>query len=467
MKVATFLQDKFQLYHPGRIAAAIIACVATLGPPGLMAFIIHRYSVNVPLGDEWDTLPLVLADRQGRLDFASLWAPHNEHRLLLVNIISVLTARLTEYNVVANVWCGFAFELLALVIVWRILKITLTGGDGVLVRPLTAYASLLMFWTVSWANWMWGISSVEFLSGVFWAAVAVWALAEWPRRWLGFFAAFGAAILGACTAAAGFPLFLIVAVALFASRRDGKSLAQFAVFAALSAIFLVLFFRGWKPLYSFSGGQPLWRSALQAAGYMLTYLGSPFTTRFGWKASLPLGFLGLGWFVICIWRALRSSSNLAGFLTPWMFLGAYAILNAALTAYGRLHFGLEQATSTRYTSIAVLFWIATGVISAVLVRRWAGQPASRRAVFAVSGIVMALYGAAYAISYYRALPNIQGESLGLQRCRDAVLNYRTAPNDILQRLHPSPKKVRDEAKELESAHIGPFAHTPPMDSTFQ
>jgi hypothetical protein len=455
----------------GRVIPAILAFVAIVIPPALMAVIIHRYAVNVPYSDEWDTLWLVLADRQGRLDFASLWAQHNEHRLLTVNVVSVLSARLTDYNMVANVYCGYVFELLALVLVWRILVITLRGADLVLIRPLTVYASLLLFWAVAMENWMWGISAVEFLSSVFWATAVVWALAEWPGQWLGLVVAFSSAILGICTSGNGFPLLLIIAVALVANGR-GKTLpwGQLVAFVVLAGIFVAFFFRGWTPIFNFSADQPKWKSVLETGAYALTYIGSPFVTRFGWKVAMPMGLLGLLWFLICLWRVFRNTSNsntpslniptLAGRTIPWALLALYVIVNAELTGYGRLRFGLGQATSSRYRSIATLFWISIGVISAVLVRRWLQEPALRRAVLIASVVVITGLGGAYADSYYKGVHNIQVFSWFRHYDLGNVLNYRTATDDQLRMSHPFPDRVRQMAEKLESLRIGPFAHTP-------
>ncbi|HEY6332529.1 MAG TPA: hypothetical protein VI756_24605 [Blastocatellia bacterium] len=458
-----------ELSHSRDVFFRLLAYVAILTPPAAIAFIINRYAVNVPFGDEWDTLGLVLADRRGQLNFAQLWAQHNEHRLLMGNITEVLTARLTGYNVVANVWLGFAFEVLALLVVWRLLVITLRGKNSVLVRPLVVYASLLMFWTVSWSNWVWGISSYQFLSSVFWAVVVVWALAEWPGRWSGFLVAFAAAVFAICTGDSGFPLLIIIPVGLIPNKREGSKgfRAQVGLFLVLSVIFLVFFFRGWHSLYSFTEGQPLWQALLRAGEFALAYLGSPFDTRFGWKASMPIGLLGSIWFTICAWNIVRNDPDTGSRATPWLLLGGYGILNASLTAYGRLHFGVQLAMSSRYTSIAITFWIGWGVVTALLVRRWARDPAYGKFVMAATTVVLVLYAVAYAISYGKELPKIEQDSSLRQSGKQAVLNYRTAPNWVFQRLHPSASHVREVAKELEAQHIGPFANAQPAGVTPQ
>ena len=452
-----------KVFNPPRTACSLLSYLAIFAPPGVMLFIIHHYTVNLPLGDEWDTLFLVLSDRHGTLSFAKLWAQHNEHRMLLVNIVSVLTARFTNYNVVANVYCGFAFEVLALLLVWRILRITLRGGDAVMVRPLVIYASLVMFWSVATENWFWGISGLEFLSSVFWAIFVVWALAEWPGRWLGFALAFIGAIAAICTAAVGFPLLPVVGAGLVLSLRARKRqlVIQFAVFLILSVIFLAFFFKGWSPIFSFSAGQPLWKSTAQAVEYAFTYLGSPFQTRFVWKTSMAIGIAGVGWFVWCSWKAMIRAVEFESEIVPWLLLGLYGILNAALTGYGRRSLGLEQAVeSTRYISIAETFWIALGVISGLRLRRWAAKPGRRRFVHAAPATVIVLFLLGYGISYYKAMARLRSVNQALRAGVHAVLHYRTATDADLKGLHPMPHTVREMSKRLENNHIGPFANVP-------
>jgi hypothetical protein len=68
--------------------------LAVAATPAAMVALIHRYGVNVPVLDEWDmSVPLVLRAREGTLQFAQLWAQQNEHRMLLVNLITLLFQR--------------------------------------------------------------------------------------------------------------------------------------------------------------------------------------------------------------------------------------------------------------------------------------------------------------------------------------------------------------------------------------
>jgi len=93
--------------------------------------------------------------------------------------------------------------------------------------------------------------------------------------------------------------------------------------------------------------------------YLGAYLGS-FAHHFGTKAAVLTGLSGLcGWLaltlILALYRRQTFSSDPAA--VALLFLAAAAIASAAMTAFGRLGFGLEQAQSSRYAAWALLFWL--------------------------------------------------------------------------------------------------------------
>ena len=96
--------------------------------------------------------------------------------------------------------------------------------------------------------------------------------------------------------------------------------------------------------------------------YTAVYLGSLFSgevpvARMVGGIGLGVSVLGLG---LAAWLALAKSAktqSLRADLAPWLMLQLYGMGNAALTAIGRSGFGEGQALSSRYASLAALFWI--------------------------------------------------------------------------------------------------------------
>src|SRR5437868_4529813 len=57
--------------------------------------------VNIPYGDEFAFTELAKAMGFGQVSFATLWAPHNEHRIFIPRILFIILNTLIVWNPVA------------------------------------------------------------------------------------------------------------------------------------------------------------------------------------------------------------------------------------------------------------------------------------------------------------------------------------------------------------------------------
>jgi hypothetical protein len=60
-------------------------------PALLLLADIRAFAVNIPFMDDWQFVPLLEKAKNGNLTFRELWAPHDEHRLLLPRIIIIVS----------------------------------------------------------------------------------------------------------------------------------------------------------------------------------------------------------------------------------------------------------------------------------------------------------------------------------------------------------------------------------------
>ena len=135
--------------------------------------------------------------------------------------------------------------------------------------------------------------------------------------------------------------------------------------------------------------------------YTAAYLGSLFggelaTVRAIGEIGLAASVLGL-----CLAAALAAAKgpaagSLRRDLAPWLMIQLYGLGNAALTAVGRSGFGEGQATSSRYASLAALFWIGLLTPLGILVWRHRSILAGR-----AGGLVLAVLVAVLAILMHR------------------------------------------------------------------
>ncbi|MBK8097178.1 MAG: hypothetical protein IPK26_08725 [Planctomycetes bacterium] len=98
--------------------------------------------------------------------------------------------------------------------------------------------------------------------------------------------------------------------------------------------------------------------------YLGIYLGWPFTEHLG--TAVAIGLVGVGLFAVLTVLAIvaRWRTGPQPMVAPFVMLAMYGLGNGLGTAFGRSGFGLGQATSSRYGSLAMLFWL--GVIGLVV-----------------------------------------------------------------------------------------------------
>src|SRR5438034_3701897 len=91
---------------------------------------VSRYSVNVLSWDEWDIVPLIHSLRSGTLTLAQLWGPHNEHRMLVPNLIFLLVAQIARFDTTVLMYlsaCLLIISYVSFVLIYRKWQPSLLG----------------------------------------------------------------------------------------------------------------------------------------------------------------------------------------------------------------------------------------------------------------------------------------------------------------------------------------------------
>lgn len=119
---------------------------------------VHKYAVNVPLGDEWFVLPSLLHAEPFDAEF--LWRRHNEHRIPVPKLVLYSIYRASNYDFRAAAYCN-TLALGALAAMLMLAARALRGRQSLtdIVFPL-----LFMNWSHS-ENMIWGFQ-VTFMSSV-------------------------------------------------------------------------------------------------------------------------------------------------------------------------------------------------------------------------------------------------------------------------------------------------------------
>jgi hypothetical protein len=418
--------------------------------------------VNVPRWDDWDVIPFAVAVDEGTAGFADFWMQHNEHRIAAVKAILAPLVLATDFDLRAMMFAGFALQLLAFFFLWSLLRRTLPADPWWCVAAAPVAVSLLMFSPAQEENWLWALTALQWHLCNFAAAAAVWLMAARPRPWLLLGGCFLLTTAGMLSVASGIVLWGVVLAAIVtesAAARRWPSwwllLAWFAGAVALAGSYFGSFRANPGPSYvAYSLSHPL-----EVAAFVLVYLGNPIAQGLPLRWVVAAGLAGLAAFLVAVYavviRRLWTKEVL-----PWIWLSMHALLVALATAAGRTRFGIVVATTNRYTTGALFFWIGLVAIAAITLPRLMreSRPRLTRALGAAA-LVVGLVGIANHARLYR-----YGYGRFVQIHHDRVValaeitDYRTASDEAFALLYPPiPARAREYARILDVNGLGPFS----------
>ncbi len=326
-------------------------------PALLLGALVAIYSVNLPYYDQWIAIaPLLEKHATGTLRLDDILALHNEHRLVIPRLIFLPLAMLTGWNTqveMALTWLtllGIAANL------WWLLRATDWPAQPA-THGLFAVMALLVFQTLQFENVLSGFQ-LHFILPIFFITAGFWVALAWSARrsFVGVVALATAATFSGAQGLLAWPL-LAPVLWLRCSRRARAR--GWRVYVAVAFVSVALYFRGYAPLAK----HPAPHDAGQIVSYALTLLGAPFTDGRIFPPLAQAQACGAALVVLFalaalrVWRRRHDAAIVLRAL-PWLMAGALALGTAALTAWGRAGFGVEQAFETRYTTYAVFLPIA-------------------------------------------------------------------------------------------------------------
>ena len=444
-----------------RYVQPVLLLPAVLSPPILTLAAVARYGITVPFWDQWE-LPTILSRLEsGEYRFVEFFAQHNEHRSVFPRLVFLGLARLSGYDVRWELYANVALAALTLVVLWRLLALTTRGIAPGLGRWLVVPVAWLVFSLVQFENWSWGWQLHVFLS-VWATVVSFWALARWPGAWLGLLLACGAGFVAAFSFANGLLVLALVPLAVFGagSDRAGRRLALLLVSVAVAVTVFAGYFAAYeKPLHHPALFGVDWLTYLS---YVLMFTGAPVAAVDPELARLA-GLLGIVALVAAIgwlWRRAPASRSL---VLPWGLLALYALGSAAVTGMARAGFGATQGVSSRYTTIAMLFWVSLVVLGSLTLRLalgdagWRTMGQGRRIAAALIVVVVLGSVVSFGVTYRWGRLQLKARAAALRDAEECLLAYRRAPDGCLQALYPSVPALREWAAWLDAHGIGPFA----------
>ncbi len=435
---------------PGRsgISPLEVLCGLTaIAIPLVLASFIFRYTVNVPHWDEFEWAPLILHLHAGTLTFSELWVQHNDHRMFFGRLIALGLDRLGGWSQLRECLASLAVVVVGQLFLLGLLRATFSRRVASVVLVIDTF---LLFALSQEGNWIWGFQTVWFLINTC-VLAAVWLLSESPVGLQRLLLAAAFAYVSSFSSLFGlnvWPAGLIV-LALGVPLRW----SLLAVWSALGVVAFALYFYH----YQFLGHSPAGAEHVSLAAsaiYFLAYLGGPFGGWAGSPVSATLGATGLAGYVAAAILLLRNPpAALRPRAAPWIGLGSFAILSAAVTTLGRAGLGAHQALESRYITPSTMLWISLVSLCVLVVSAFKPPLAVRAAL----GVCLLGGAVLYGFASMRGVSDFRADYA--DRLSDYYLARRVSldTDEQLSHLYPSPSEVRADLEGLRDIGQGPSA----------
>lgn len=428
-----------------------LATVALLLSPFFLLFgLVAYFAVNVPFWDQWELVPIIQKFHEGTLGFSDFFAQHNEHRLLFPRLVMFALAWATHWNTYYEVTFSLVLAVISFVFLYKILARTFT--NNMLRLGATMAVSLVLFSPMQWENWLWGWQ-IQWYLNITGLIIAVWALTTWQhksvlRRVL---VAAAAAIVSTYSLASGMFVWL-VCLPIFLFNKEVRRL--WWLWAVLACASVGVHYIGYvDPAYHPSKKLFLHQPAA-FAHYLLVYIARPVVVDF--LLSVRIAAVYLGAIVISVLYLLRfHSKQLTTTLLPWLCLGLYAALAAGSTAVSRLGLGVEQAYSSRYTTLSQFLLIAFFVMLFKIIELSLTDK-RKLATYVRYGsvVVLVLLVQATLLNYAKGVYQMQQQHRHLLRVSACAHTATSPKDDCLLYLYPNQPVVWERLEYLRKVHWG-------------
>jgi hypothetical protein len=448
--------------RPWPRAAAGRADLVALGLPWLVTGAVFVLVWPPLWWDEWALAAWSVQARRDGLDLASLWRPHNEHRIVLWRVLAYVSPEQGPAALVPRVasWLVAGGTLWLLAPQLRAAGAALSPGRRAVVLLAS---SAFYFSSVQWNNFLFGMQVWCALFGMLLAALAMVEPREVQARWRAALGV-GVAYLSSAHWLVLIPLLLGGELWRLRTRDPAAATGRASgaprpiVLAAVSTVLLVLYLRGLTlpehhpdPLHGLT-------HPLEMLDFLQRFYGSPFSVRANppWSyVDRAMGTLFVLWTALLVVLAARGRRRGAVPSVSAATLATLALVHgvALLTGIGRAGFGAAAATASRYTTFMILGWLV--VLAAALrlgLESRAPLPrlASRAIVVAVAfhlALGLAVSAATLERLVTRKLPELSAACACL---REAVAEPELRPGlqTCLRPVFPDPAGLHVLARQM-------------------
>jgi hypothetical protein len=420
--------------------------MGVLLPCFLAIHFVRENSVNIPIWDQWEFVPLLSAFLERKPWIQLLIDFHNEHRIILPRVIFLVLAVITQWNVATEMYVNLFFVGILLVVLSKLLKET--GGHLFLMVPV----SWLLFSLQQWENLLWGwqIAISMMLTA---SVVSIFCLSRVRRNRYYTISAFISGVFASFSFMGGLCIWPVGLLQLLIMRARKSTCLTWFIGGALTIVF---YFMGYRKPVDTPDVFIFLKNPVDFMKYIFAYLGSALSGD-SFRQSLVYGALVVLLFIfaIVIQRLrMKQWKN----VVPWVMIGLFSLLCGGMMGIGRLGYGIDQALSSRYISFSSLFLISTMILS-VGAMVDLNQRRKNLTVIVLLVINMIL-SSGYINSYLSGEREGYYRKLVIGQFSRSLYHLENANDIELKMIYWDVKVLKDRAAILRHLEIGPYAITP-------
>jgi hypothetical protein len=452
--------------HRTDVVAFLVFALVVVG----VFWYIHHYAVNMIYFDQWADINVIRHAHDGTLSFATVWAQHNENRILFPNLIVLALAYTTHFNIVVEDFLSGIFVVVttALLIVAHkrrspTLAWILYCPVALVFLSFSPLGTTLFGFLLSWYLVMVGL------------AVALFLLDRTTLTWMATAGAVAATVVGSYSSLQGLFIWPAGLVLLYLRRRDLRTVTVWVGCAAVTTVLYFVNFNwaatGGNESSALSHPWPTLRFFFESLGNVT---GSPISSTPGSVNSLALalGVVVFGVAVVALIHGFRRGPEGGGALG--VALIGYGLIFVVFTTLGRVQLGLVD--ESRYATFDLFVWVGAylallGPVAAAVretVKQWAGHHRTGPSVVtrstavatAAMGVLLGLFvlqvllGFTNGLNYGRSWFHTQSD------VADITANIDAAPDQLVQTFNPyiySTEQVRRLAAFARADQLSLFA----------
>lgn len=427
---------------------------------GLLTIAVALYMVVasyscLPYWDGW-TQVHIAATGGNPLSPAWLWQQHNEHRLVIPKLFLAVDLLFFGARQVFLLTSIFVIQLLHLVLLSWSMRV-LGGWRGALWRTGVGLAAFCLFCPAQWENLVWGFQVCFVLPGLFASLAFVSLLLYWTsgqpscRPSPKFLVISILAALGASYSLSNGNLLwpLLIAAALYLRLRRSAILSLVIMGAISTACYLYRYARPEihaDPLASL-------KTPLTLLEYWATYFASSWShSNFRSNVAAYVVLAVFAVVIITLLPALPYVRTFRPYAIQLALTMMFCLATGLITASGRLNFGIGQAMSSRYQTIALLFWCCFGLL---LLGATYSHPRMRYSFLVAQVCLLAIFVRGAVVARY---PIRAAREHGFQvNAAGTALLTHVYHREQLEHLYPTPDYVLELVPYMREQGLSIFS----------